>query len=98
MPEYDYDHDLSVLRVTGELDGGEVSDLKQQIDDHTQSFTLPLVIDLSGVDYLPSLAVSALVFAIRRADQRGGSVQLVAGEGTIAERVLAVSGVPHRRA
>lgn len=51
----------------------------------------PLTIDLTDVDYLPSTAIAILVSTTRPA-----AVDLVAGPGTIAQRVLDICGLPHR--
>jgi anti-anti-sigma regulatory factor len=53
----------------------------------------PLVVDLSEVDYLPSVALSAFVSAWHA--DGANPMTLQARTGTIAQRVLSVTALPH---
>ena len=69
--------------------------LREAIELGSRKYTYDLVIDLSEVDYLPSIGIGALIGAMRNAEEQGRSVHLVASTGTIVEKVLNISGVPH---
>lgn len=51
------------------------------------------VVDLTAVQYLPSVAISVLV---RAQDSAAYPIEFAARRNTIAQRVLAIAGVPHR--
>lgn len=55
-----------------------------------------LVVDLTEVDYFPSVAVSVLVDLMKNDGTGPAKVELRAGAGTIAQRVLQLCGLPHR--
>lgn len=88
-----FDESTTTLAVTGDIDDGNVSALAAALADRASS---DQVVDLTGVTYLPSVAVGALVDALRNAEAHGGSLVVAAAEGTIAEHVLRVTGIPHR--
>jgi anti-anti-sigma regulatory factor len=83
------------LVVQGDLDEVAVPALRSALELHGRVATLS--IDLSGASYLCSLAVSVLVGAQRGAAAMGRSLELYAEEGSIAQRVLHVLGIPHDR-
>ena len=92
----DLDETSGTLTVTGDLDEVVVGELRDALEKHTGGYTRSLVVDLSGVDYLPSVAVGVLAKAMRQAADHGQGIELVAAEGTIAQRVLLVCALPHR--
>ncbi|NPC96517.1 STAS domain-containing protein [Nocardioides sp. zg-DK7169] len=57
----------------------------------------PLVVDLSSVEHLASVGVNELVAALRRAP-RDSPVTLRACQGSIAQMVLEMNGLPHTTA
>lgn len=92
----EYDDATHVLTVAGELDEAASAALREAIDARSDGHTRPLVIELSAVDYLPSAAVGVLARAHKQATTAGQELELLATEGTIAQRVLLVCGLPHR--
>ena len=91
-----YDGTAQALTVTGELDEETSLTLRDAIETHTESFTRALAIDLSGVVYLPSAAVGVLAQALQKGTGADHPLELVAADGTIAQRVLQVCALPHR--
>lgn len=91
-----YDETSGVLTVTGELDETSAAALRDALHQHTDAFARSLVVDLSGVDYLPSVAVGVVAKAMQQAEAHTQRIELVAAEATIAQRVLQVCGLPHR--
>jgi anti-anti-sigma factor len=91
-----YDETAQALTVTGELDEETSATLREAVATHTDEFTHPISIDLSGVHYLPSAAVGVLAHAVQQSVGAGQPVELVAAQGTIAQRVLQVCALPHR--
>ncbi len=84
-----------VLTVSGSVDEYAVIALRNTLREQSEDYTAPLAVDLSDADYLPSVAVSVLVTAIRSAEEAGGKVTLVAKAGSIAQRVLLVCALPY---
>lgn len=85
-----------VLTVSGSVDEYAVLALRNALREHTDDYRTSLAVDLSDADYLPSVAVSVLVTAMRSAEENGASLTLVAKDGTIAQRVLLVCALPYR--
>jgi anti-anti-sigma factor len=85
-----------LLTVSGSVDEYAVIALRNALREQTQDHTQSLSVDLTDADYLPSVAVSVLVAAMRACEQHGSSLSLVAAPGTIAQRVLMVCALPYR--
>ncbi len=51
-----------------------------------------VVVDLSGVTFLPSRAIRSLVMVQRAASARGGTVRLLAAEESLSRRMLTAVG------
>ena len=80
----------TVCRISGELDAFTVGQLRNSLARlYTSS---PLVIDLSGVPFVDSAGLVALVGGIRRVRDHGGVVVLVCNRPTLV-RVLSLTGV-----
>ena len=92
----DYDADSSTLAVAGSVDESSGSVLRAALERYSDGYAKDLVVDLGDVDFLPSLGVGVLAVAMRTASEREASIELVAVDGTVAQRVLAISGMPHR--
>ena len=93
---FSVDSDTRTLYVSGEVDELSAVRLREALDKHSNGFADDLVVDLSDVDFLPSMGVGVLAVAARNAEERGSKIELVAGKGTIAQQVLNICGLPHR--
>ena len=91
-----YDVETSTLAVAGSVDEASGPALRQAIEKYSDDFAKDLVVDLGDVEFLPSLGIGILAVAMRSAAERSSTIELVAVEGTVAQRVLAISGMPHR--
>ena len=85
-----------LLTVSGSVDEYAVIALRNALREQTDDYSSSLTVDLTDADYLPSVAVSVLVSAMRAAEQNGAALSLVAAPGTIAQRVLMVCALPYR--
>lgn len=85
-----------LLTVSGSVDEYAVIALRNALREQTQDYAASLSVDLTDADYLPSVAVSVLVAAMRSCEQHGAALSLVAAPGTIAQRVLMVCALPYR--
>lgn len=91
-----FDEATGVLRVSGEIDEVSAVDLRSALAKHTGDSSQGLVVDLSAVTFLPSLAVGVLANAREKALAAGVPFEMVASDGSIAQRVLAVCALPYR--
>jgi len=90
-----FDETSSVLTVRGEIDEGAGVVLREELTKYSQDFERHVTVDVSAVEYLPSLAVGVLATARRKADQAGVGLGLRAEEGSLAQRVLTICGLDH---
>lgn len=90
--QVDYDEATSTLTVTGELDGPDLADLVRRLREQVETDDVGL--DLSGVTFLPSSAISALVDVRRHAKEHAHALRVRADDGTIAARILYLSAFP----
>jgi anti-anti-sigma factor len=80
-----------VVTLTGELDLSSRDELAAVAFDLLDN-AKNVVIDLSGVTFLDSAAMSTLVKVRLEADRRGAEVRLRGAKGSVAE-VLAITGL-----
>lgn len=83
--------DTGVLALSGSIDEEYAPQLLTLLLDELA--VGPLVVDLSDVDYLPSVALSAFVSAWHADGVHPMTLQ--ARTGSISQRVLAVTALPH---
>jgi anti-anti-sigma factor len=93
---FSVDQDTRTLYVSGEVDELSAVALREALEKHSNGYADDLVVDLSEVDFLPSMGVGVLAVASRTASERGSTIELVAVKGTIAQQVLNICGLPHR--
>lgn len=91
-----FNEDARVLAVSGDTGGESTETLRQLIEAHSLGFSTDLVVDLTGVTYLPSVAIGMLVRAGESCKASGAVLELAAREGSPAQRVLTVSAMPFR--
>lgn len=76
--------DVPIVAVTGEVDVYSAPALKDQITELLQAGTNTLIIDLTGVAFLDSTGLGALVEARAATSEAGGALPLVCSQ----ERIL----------
>jgi anti-sigma B factor antagonist len=81
--------DAVVCRPVGELDSFSVSQLRQALAEAASS--RKLVIDLSGVTFVDSAGLGALIGGIRRTRELGGQVAVACGRPVLI-RLLQTTG------
>src|SRR5688500_11970940 len=82
--------DGRTLEISGSVDELAASEFRQALHAFIAATTDP-VVDLSDVDFFPSMAIGVLVGACR---PDWASVTIVAEKGCFAARVLKVCGIP----
>ena len=91
-----YDVATGVLSVAGDVDEISGPTLREAVNEYSAGFSRDLDGDLSDVTFLPSLAIGVLAVAMKSARENGTSFELVASEGSLAQRVLTICALPHR--
>ncbi|HWM75463.1 MAG TPA: hypothetical protein VNQ53_17065 [Nocardioides sp.] len=82
--------DRRTLAVSGSVDELAVDDFRWALHLCTNASS-DAVVDLSDVDFFPSLAVGALIGTLKR---NRDAVTVVARDGSFAAKVLQVCGIP----
>ncbi|MGB0100832.1 MAG: STAS domain-containing protein [Nocardioides sp.] len=91
-----YDDTDGVLTVTGSVDELSGPAFREDLAKASDGYARDLTVDLTGVDFFPSLAVGVLAVAAKQARTAGHSFDVVAAPGSIVARVLTISALPYR--
>ncbi|MCW2798303.1 STAS domain-containing protein [Nocardioides sp.] len=92
----EFDPTIGTLRISGVIDEAAGDSLREALRVGSGDFSRDLVVDLNDVDFLPSMAVGVLATARNTAEDAGFRLELVAQDGTLAQRVLQVCAMPYR--
>jgi anti-sigma B factor antagonist len=84
--------DVQVFELTGSLDIATSPTVRAALTSASERGSHRLIVDLTGVEFLDSTGLGALIGAQRRAKEFGGEVRLVAKEGQIL-RLLRITGL-----
>lgn len=90
-----YDADQQILFVTGSVDELAGPVFREDLAKHTEQHTQSLVVDLSDVEFFPSLAVGVLAVAMRQSREAGAEIEVRARESGIVARVLTICALPY---
>lgn len=89
------DEASGLLAVSGDVDVPQITLLQEAINTQSQSCTADVVLDLSGVTYLPSAAIGMLEKVREEVESSGALFELRVAPGSIVERVLTICAMPH---
>lgn len=84
--------DCAVLLVAGEIDVYTAPELRQRVIGLIDDGARHVIADLSGVDFLDSTGLGALVDSLKRLRMRKGSLKLVTSGGRILQ-VFRITGL-----
>ena len=87
--------DRLVIRVAGEVDFANVDELHAALADVPADVAI-VALDLTGLDFMDSMALAAILEAEMRAEERGAELRLVCGAA--AHRVIDAAGLDGRLA
>jgi anti-sigma B factor antagonist len=86
-------HDtVDVVTVVGDIDLYSAPKLREMLHRLLDGHPHDVVIDLSGVPFMDSMALGVLLGALKRARLAGGTVRL-AGPNALATKVLRITGL-----
>ncbi len=88
-----YRSETRTLVVYGAVSETDRHAFRQALRDATDGYRRAVTVDLTAVEFFPSLAVGVLIGA-RRACGPRGSITVVACPGSIVRRVLDIVGIP----
>jgi anti-anti-sigma factor len=82
-----------LIRVKGEVDLSNASRLEEAIDSACEDEAgRPILVDLSGLEFIDSTGLSVLVSATRRSRDNGNRLRVRGASGQV-RRILEVAGV-----
>jgi anti-sigma B factor antagonist len=84
--------DCAVLRVTGEVDVSTAPGLRERIRELADKGTVHVIADLSGVSFLDSTGLGALMGGLKRLREHEGNLALVITAARIL-RVIQITGL-----
>ncbi len=84
------DH-ISIVSIAGSIDALTADQIADCIDKRISSGEKHLVFDLSGVEFMSSAGLRAILGALKETRQQGGDLYLAGAQGGVA-RVLKMSG------
>jgi anti-anti-sigma factor len=83
----------STLVVHGCIDELQTETFREALREASDDYSRDLVVDLSEVEFMPSLAVGVLVGAAKKCAASGRRLHVEARKGTIARHVLDICGL-----
>ena len=82
-----------LLSAFGELDIATVPELRQRLDAAADAHAERVVLDLTGVSFMDSVAMAAIIHARTRLGQRGRLAVVIPSEG-YTRLVFEIAGLP----
>ena len=89
----DVGNDLRRIEITGRLDTPGTNSIASQLVELTSAPKKAIVIDLTGVKFLASIGIGALITSAKAVQARGGKMALVVSDGSTVRMSLEVTGV-----
>ena len=97
MTQRPFSYDLATagqtLTLHGEVDEAASIELRDLLKPITADLVGDLRINLTDVDFLPSVAIGVLAAGRNAATKNNASVTFVAAEGSISRRLLTICGI-----
>jgi anti-sigma B factor antagonist len=84
--------DTKVFELKGSLDIATSPTVRAALQDAAERGEHGIIVDLSGLDFIDSTGLGALIGSQRRAKEKGAEVRLVVREGQIL-RLLRITGL-----
>ncbi len=82
---------ITVLAITGSLDALTAGEATRQLAEQVQAGNAKLVVDLTGVDYMSSAGLRAILATMQEARRAGGDLCLT-GAASPVKKVLDMAG------
>ena len=75
----------TLVEITGEADVTNTDDLRRQLEDEVSKQPRTLILDLSGLRFMDSSALHALLLVNRAMERQGGVLALVSPQAAVAK-------------
>ena len=89
----DVGNDLRRIEISGRLDTPGMNSIASQLVELTSAPKKGVVVDLTGVKFLASIGIGALITSAKAVQQRGGKMVLVVNDGSTVRMSLEATGV-----
>lgn len=89
----DIGQDLRLIEISGRLDMVGAGTVGLQLVELTAAPKKGVVVDISGVDFLASIGIRALIAGAKAVQERGGKMVLVVNPATTVMMSLKATGV-----
>ncbi len=73
--------EIALLQLTGQIDSYTAEEITKIIGSHMSNSSFKVIVDLTGIDYLDSAGLSALINAKTKLSKSGGDLRLVGLKG-----------------
>src|SRR5690554_4629360 len=83
---------VDLITVAGRVDSSTAHELEQVLEERTKHGRYNLVLEMSGVTYLSSAGLRALVSTLRNCKKRGGDVR-IANPSQRVQEVMELAGL-----
>jgi len=83
----------SVLAVSGELDLATAPSLRERVREITPGGPLKVALDLTGVGFVDSSGLGAIVACLKHVRELGGDLVLVAPDASPVAKLLSLTGL-----
>lgn len=91
-----YEPEARTLHCSGDVEGPALAAFRGAMATHCYEAGTDLVVDLTEVTYLPSTAIGLMAVALKTADVTGCVLEFVTAAGSLVDRTLEISSMPHR--
>lgn len=89
----DVNDNLRRIRISGRMDIPGTAEIEMKFTALTATAARQIVVDLTGVDFLASIGIRALISNAKALQRRGGRMILYVGDNTTVSKTLEASGI-----
>jgi anti-sigma B factor antagonist len=89
----DISGDLRLITIAGRLDIQGTEEIAQQFTVLSATAKRCVVVDLSGLNFLASIGIRALISNAKSLQKLGGRMALVVGDNTSVAKILETTGI-----
>jgi anti-sigma B factor antagonist len=89
----DFGPELRLIKISGRLDIPGTGEIESRFADLAATAKRRIVVDLTGVDFMASIGIRALIANAKAQYQQGGKMVLVVGDNATVAKTLAATGI-----
>lgn len=92
MIKCEYDNDIYIVKLSGDIDHYSSEKIKRQIYLNTSKFVRKMIIDLSNVEFMDSSGIGMILGRYKEIEERKGKIAITGVKGNM-ERIFNMSGL-----